>query len=257
MCAAGWCDNPLMPEAHCRFYEELNDFLPVGRRGQEFRVSFQEAETVKHLIESLGIPHTEVEIVVANDASVDFGYRVRDGDRIAVYPVFERLDVRSLVRIHDAPLRATRFIADAHLGGLARRLRMAGFDTVLAQREMDAEIVRRAEDEGRIVLTRDIELLKHRDLTHGLYVRALKPLEQFREILLRLDLAPSMRPFTRCTVCNETVGEVEGARVADRVPPAVRKRQSRFMACTGCGRVYWEGSHWRRMREVLLRATSA
>ncbi|MBI4693662.1 MAG: Mut7-C ubiquitin/RNAse domain-containing protein [Gammaproteobacteria bacterium] len=244
-----------MPEAHFRFYEELNDFLPVDRRRQEFRVFFEETRSVKHLIESVGVPHTEVEIILANGESVGFDYLVRDGDFVSVYPVFELLDVRSLVR--DAPLRDTRFLADAHLAGLARRLRMAGFDTVVADAEADAALVRRAVAEGRILLTRDLELLKHRELTHGLYVRALKPLEQFREVLLRLDLAASMRPFTRCTVCNGAVDDVEAAAVADRVPDAVRARHARFARCGGCGRVYWEGSHWRRMREVLARAASA
>jgi hypothetical protein len=246
-----------MPEAHFRFYEELNDFLPVDRRRQEFRVFFEDTRSVKHLIESVGVPHTEVEIILANGESVGFDYPVRDGDFVSVYPVFELLDVRSLVRVRDAPLRDTRFLADAHLAGLARRLRMAGFDTVVADSEVDAALVRRAVAEGRILLTRDLELLKYRDLTHGLYVRALKPLEQFREVLLRLDLAASMRPFTRCTVCNGAVDEVEAAAVADRVPDAVRARHARFARCSGCGRVYWEGSHWRRMREVLARAASA
>ena len=246
-----------MPEAHFRFYEELNDFLPVDRRRQEFRVFFDEPRNVKHLIESVGVPHTEVEIILANGESVGFDYLVRDGDFVSVYPVFELLDVRSLVRVREAPLRDTRFLADAHLAGLARRLRMAGFDTVLAGSEADAALVRRAVAEGRILLTRDLELLKHRELTHGLYVRAVKPLEQFREVLLRLDLAASMRPFTRCTVCNGAVDEVEAEVVADRVPDAVRARHARFARCDGCGRVYWEGSHWRRMREVLTRAVSA
>ncbi|MBI5619320.1 MAG: Mut7-C ubiquitin/RNAse domain-containing protein [Gammaproteobacteria bacterium] len=246
-----------MPEAHFRFYEELNDFLPVDRRRQEFRVFFEETRSVKHLIESVGVPHTEVEIILANGESVGFDYLVRDGDFVSVYPVFELLDVRSLVRVRDAPLRDTRFLADAHLAGLARRLRMAGFDTVVADAEADAALVRRAVAEGRILLTRDLELLKHRELTHGLYVRAMKPLEQFREVLLRLDLAASMRPFTRCTVCNGAVDDVEAAAVADRVPDAVRARHARFARCGGCGRVYWEGSHWRRMREVLARAASA
>ena len=234
-----------------RFYEELNDFLPPARRKREFSVACANAATAKHMIEALGVPHTEVEVVLVNGESVGFDRVLRDGDRVAVYPKFEALDVTPLLRVREAPLRTTRFVADAHLGGLARLLRLTGFDTLYENGCSDAQIELRAREEGRIVLTRDRELLKRRGITHGCFVRALRPREQLREVITRLDLSRSLRPFSRCLACNELLAPVDKDAVYDRLPPDVRDRHERFTACRGCGRIYWEGSHWRRMRAIV------
>lgn len=131
-----------MTTATFRFYEELNDFLAPARRRREFERVCARAATVKHEIEALGVPHTEVELVLVNGESVGFDRLLRDGDRVAVYPKFESLDVTSLLRVRDTPLRVMRFVADAHLGGLARLLRMAGFDTHYDNAIDDLEIER-------------------------------------------------------------------------------------------------------------------
>ena len=234
-----------------RFYEELNDFLAPARRKQEFTVACAQAATTKHMIEALGVPHTEVELILVNGESVDFGRQLEDGDRVAVYPRFEALDVTPLLRVRDTPLRETRFVADAHLGGLAHMLRMLGFDTLYDNHFQDDAIVAIAEQDGRIVLTRDRELLKRRAVTHGCYVHALKSEQQLREIVERLDLARSARPFTLCLHCNAPLRPVDKASVLDRLPPRVQAHYERFSTCDGCGRIYWEGSHWRNMRRLL------
>lgn len=113
-----------------RFYEELNDFLPPQRRKRDFDATCARGATTKHMIEALGVPHTEVELILVNGESVGFDRLLDDGDRVAVYPKFEAFDVSSLLRVRDAPLRVMRFVADAHMGGLAKLLRMAGFDTL-------------------------------------------------------------------------------------------------------------------------------
>lgn len=174
-----------------------------------------------------------------------------DGDRIAVYPKFEALDIRPLLRVRAQPLRNPRFVADAHLGGLARLLRMAGFDTLFDNRGHDKEIADIAARDGRIVFTRDRELLKRRNVTHGCYVHALMPARQFREIMERLDLARCTQPFSRCLECNAPLRSIDKADVLDRLPASVRDRQQRFTTCDACHRVYWKGSHWRRMRAHL------
>ncbi len=240
-----------MVTATFRFYEELNDFLAPRRRRQAFTVSCAEAATTKHMIEALGVPHTEVELILVNGESVDFSRRLQDGDRVAVYPRFEAMDVTPLLRVRDTPLRETRFVADAHLGGLAHMLRMLGFDTLYDNHFHDDEIVAIAGRDGRIVLTRDRELLKRRALTHGCYVHALKSEQQLREVVARLDLARSARPFTLCLHCNVPLRPVDKARVLDRLPPRVRSGYERFSTCDACGRVFWEGSHWRNMCRVL------
>lgn len=240
-----------MVTASFRFYEELNDFLPPERRYRRFTGPCAENATAKHAIEAFGVPHTEVELILVNGESVGFGHRLGDGDRVAVYPKFEALDVTPLLRVRERPLREPSFIADAHLGGLARLLRMAGFDTLYDNRFDDAGIVALAAREGRIILSRDRELLKRREVSHGCYVHAIEPRAQLREIVARLDLARAARPFSRCLRCNLPLRPAERSEVLDRLPPRVREFQTRFSTCDGCGRVYWEGSHWRAMRTIL------
>ena len=241
-----------MVTATFRFYEELNDFLAPKRRKQEFTVPCAEAATTKHMIEALGVPHTEVELILVNGESADFGRLLQDGDRVAVYPRFEAMDVTPLLRVREHPLREVRFVADSHLGGLAHMLRMLGFDTLYDNHfHDDDEIVAIAERDGRIVLTRDRELLKYRNVRHGCYVHALRTEVQLREIVERLDLRRAMRPFTLCLECNAPLRQVDKALVEDRLPPAVRERHQRFTTCDACGRVYWEGTHWQRMLALL------
>ena len=240
-----------MVTATFRFYEELNDFLPAERRRREFSVPCAQGATTKHMIEALGVPHTEVELILVNGESVGLDRLLLEGDRVAVYPKFEAFDVTPLLRLREQPLRTTRFIADAHLGGLARLLRMAGLDTLYDNRYHDREIADIAEREGRIVLTRDRELLKLRSITHGCYVHALKPPQQLREIIDRLDLVRRIRPFSLCLVCNAPLRAIDKAAVLERLPPSVQASHERFTTCDVCQRVFWEGSHWRRMRAVL------
>jgi uncharacterized protein with PIN domain/molybdopterin converting factor small subunit len=240
-----------MVTATFRFYEELNTFLPPERRKRAFDAVCARAATAKHMIEALGVPHTEVELVLVNGESVGFDRLLQDGDRVAVYPKFETLDIAPLLRVRDRPLRTTRFIADAHLGGLAHLLRMAGFDTLYDNNFHDSVIAAIAEREERIVLTRDRELLKRRVITHGCYIRTLKSNQQLKEIFERLDLARSARPFTLCMHCNAPLRSVDKTLVEDLLPPLVRAHYQRFSTCDLCRRVFWEGSHWRSMQALL------
>jgi hypothetical protein len=240
-----------MAAATFRFYEELNDFLAPERRRREFTATCARAATTKHMIEALGVPHTEVELILVNGASVGFGTLLREGDRVAVYPKFEAFDISPLLRVRERPLRETRFVADTHLGSLAHLLRMMGFDTLYDNAFADDEIERIAVLHGRIVLTRDRDLLKRRSITHGCYVHALRPQQQLREIVDRLDLVRSARPFTLCPHCNAALRAIPNAQVEDQLPPAVRERHQRFSMCEVCGRVFWEGEHWERLRALL------
>jgi uncharacterized protein len=240
-----------LPDSTFRFYEELNDFLAPERRRREFTVPCARAATTKHMIEALGVPHTEVELILLNGASVGFGALLREGDRVAVYPKFEAFDITSLLRVRQQPLRDTRFVADVHLGSLARLLRMMGFDTLHDNGFADNEIARIALAQSRIVLTRDRDLLKRRSITHGCYVRALRPQQQLREVFERLDLARSARPFTLCPGCNAALHAVAKAQVEQQLPAGVRELYDRFGMCGVCGRLFWEGEHWRRVRALV------
>lgn len=245
--------------ANFRFYEELNDFLPAAWRKRSFDHPCAEAASVKHMIEALGVPHTEVDLVLVNGVSVSFDHLLHENDHVAVYPRFEAFDITPLLRLREHALRITRFVADAHLGGLARLLRMAGFDTLYDNHFQDDEIAALSVREARILLTRDRELLKWREITHGCYVHALKPAEQLSEILRRLDLAGSIKPFSLCLHCNAPLHALDKQLAQSRVPPAVRASHERFSTCDLCQRVYWEGSHWRRMQAQLqaILATSS
>ncbi|MDB5936655.1 MAG: Twitching motility protein PilT [Massilia sp.] len=238
-----------MVTAIFRFYGELGDFLAPARRQQAFASPCAQAATAKHMIEALGVPHTEVELVLVNGEPSRFDHLLADGDRVAVYPRFATLDLGALPQLRQPAPR--RFVADAHLGGLARLLRMAGFDTLYDNDFGDDEIARIASDDGRLVLTRDRELLKRRNIEHGRYVHALRPAAQLVEVVDRLGLAPGATPFTLCLHCNAALRGVDKTAVLEQLPPMVRELHEEFRTCDVCHRVYWKGSHWRRMRALL------
>ena len=240
-----------MVTATFRFYEELNDFLARPLRRRAFSCACARGATAKHMIEVLGVPHTEVELILVNGESVGFNHPLSEGDRIAVYPKFEALDIQPLLRVREHPLRVVRFIADAHLGGLAPLLRLAGFDTLYDNHYPDADIEALAATQQRIVLTRDRELLKRRAITHGCYVRTLRPREQLREVFERLDLAGSAQPFRVCLMCNAPLRRLAKDEVGDRAPDGVLERHKQFVTCDVCRRVFWEGTHWQRMRALM------
>ncbi|MDH3310776.1 MAG: Mut7-C ubiquitin/RNAse domain-containing protein [Gammaproteobacteria bacterium] len=239
-----------MAQVQLRFYEELNDFLPLQRRKITFSHALMRRTSVKDLIESFGVPHTEVEVILANGQSVDFSYIVQDGDRISVYPVFESLDISPLIRLRDKPLRDPCFVIDSNLGQLARYLRLLGFDVVYRNDFTDREVARIASEDKRIVLTRDRALLQHRIITHGYFVRSIRPREQVQEILTRLDLYNTLRPFTRCLRCNGELEDVDKDMVWHQLEPKTKKYYDRFRRCKTCGQAYWRGSHFNRMEKL-------
>lgn len=240
-----------MSRATVRFYAELNDFLPPERRGRTLDYRFAVSPSVKDLIESFGVPHPEVDLALVNGESVGFDRRVADGDRISVYPVFEAIDISPIVRVRPEPLRESRFVLDGHLGKLARYLRLLGFDAVWRRDPPDAELARMSRDERRILLTRDQGLLKRKEVTHGCFVRETDPRRQLIELLRRFHLDTQARPLTRCLACNAELEEARREDVAERLPESVRERHEDFRRCPGCGRVYWPGSHHRRLREFV------
>jgi len=237
--------------AQFRFYEELNDFLPPGRRRADFAYSVAGTRSVKDAIEAIGVPHTEIDLILVDGKSVGFDRVLRGGERVAVYPVFERLDIAPLQHLRPRPLRDPRFVLDTHLGKLARHLRMAGFDCLYRNDYRDSELITTAVAEHRIILTRDKGLLKQRLVTHGYFVRHTESEEQLREVVRALQLDTALRPFTRCRECNAELREVPKAEVLERLPEKVRGAYERFQLCPGCGRIYWEGTHYARLRRLL------
>lgn len=234
-----------------RFYAELNDFLPYNRRQVEFLYPCQEAAAVKDTIQAAGVPHTEVDLILVNGVSVDFNHQLQDGDRVSVYPVFEALDIGPLLRLRPAPLRVTRFVLDAHLGRLAATLRLLGFDSLYSNTANDADLAATSVQEHRILLTRDRGLLKRRCVTHGYCVRSSDPRQQAREVVLRFDLAHQAVPFQRCLRCNGQLEPASRESVTADLPPGVRGLEAGFQRCQACRQVYWPGSHYAALQDLV------
>ncbi len=240
-----------MSVALLRFYEELNDFLPKEKKKTSFPCIFSGNPSVKDLIESLGVPHVEVDLILVNGNPVNFSYKVNDEDNISVYPVFESLDIKGITHLRQKPLRNIRFILDEHLGKLAKYLRLCGFDTLISKEYTDNEIVIISVSEKRIILTRDRQLLKNRQVTHGCWIRSVHTDEQVIEVFRRFDLKNIVKPFSRCLECNSLLIEVSKDDIQDRLLPDTRKYYENFRKCPGCDRIYWEGSHFERMKKML------
>ncbi|CAJ0711240.1 uncharacterized protein with PIN domain [Ralstonia sp. GP73] len=222
------------------FDSNLTPLLPQALRGHPVARAWADGATLKHAIEALGVPHTEVGQVLVDGRPMALEAMLPARGYIAVSAVEPLLPT--------APLH---FLCDAHLGATARLLRMAGFDTAYDNNYADAAIEALANGEDWIVLSRDRELLKRRGIRRGAFIRAREPQAQMREIVMRLRLADVARPFSRCLECNVPLRMLRPEEASASVPPRVRERQRLFSTCDVCRRVYWPGSHWARMNAVL------
>jgi hypothetical protein len=234
-----------------RYYEELNDFLPLTMRNKSFPYSFNGRPSIKDAIESHGVPHVEVDLILVNSRSVNFSYKLKDEDKISVFPVFESFDITPVTRLRAKPLRELKFIADVHLGKLTRFLRLCGFNVHYLRNATNKEIINHSVNEKMVILTRDIELLKNKKVTHGYWVRSQKPTEQLKEILIRFDLEKQIKLFTRCMECNGLLQEVSKREIIKRLQPKTIEYYEEFRECSGCKRIYWEGSHYERMKNSV------
>jgi uncharacterized protein with PIN domain len=229
----------------------LNDFLPRALRKRDIDWDIQPGESLKHLIEAVGVPHTEVEVVLVNGLSVGLDYRLQAGDRLSVYPMFESLDVTPLLRLRAKPLREPKFIVDAHLGKLARYLRLLGFDTLFFNDIGDQRLIQCSLDEARTLLTRDRALLMHRQLTHGGYLHCIEARRQLAEVVERYDLYRQIAPFSRCMVCNGIIVSQQKAQIEHLLPAQVACQHDQFWRCSSCQKIYWKGSHYNQLLKMV------
>jgi uncharacterized protein with PIN domain/sulfur carrier protein ThiS len=239
-----------MKQVTVRIYGPLNDFLPPEYRQADKRVTLRDKTSVKDLIEGLGVPHPEIELILLNGESVPFESTVRDADRVAAFPRFQSIDVTGATRVRPRPLERIRFVLDGHLGKLARRLRLVGLDAAYPAGGSDDQLAQLAEREARILLTRDRELLQRRIVAHGYCVRQTIPDGQFVEVLQRFGPLP-LEPFSRCLRCNAELHDVAKSAVEPALPARTRENYKRFQRCTGCARIYWQGSHWKRLAHAV------
>lgn len=233
-----------------RFFGDLNDFVSTEPQ-QPIRLALNGTESVKHPIESLGVPHPEVGRIDVNGRPVPFGYRVQHTDRVDVFPW-----PHSLPTGHPGSLRAPaphplRFVLDTHLGQLARYLRLFGTDSLYENDYDDPVLARISADEQRFLLTRDRELLKRRTVVYGHCVRATEPRLQLLAVIQRFGLLDEFSPWRRCLRCNGLLVPVEKEAVHAILEPKTRRYYQEFQQCSACGRVYWRGSHFERLQAFV------
>ena len=238
-----------------RFYAELNDFLAAGLQKQDVPVDLAESLRVSGLITSLGVPVDSVDLILVNGHPAPLDFPLSDSDRVSVYPVFERLNIESVSRVTNSPLRHPSFICDVHLGRLAKYLRMLGFDTLYKNDYDDNELVRLSNSEQRILLSRDKALIADRRLTRRYELISRDTFRQVREVLDSLDLKTAVSPMSRCLTCNGLVEPVSRSNVKDRVDETIFRAHREFTRCRECGKIFWKGSHFESMMGRIAEIT--
>lgn len=250
-------ERPRAP-VELRFHGVLNDFLPDALREATLRRRIAGQPAVKDVLEAAGVPHPEIALILVNDVPVELSYRLAPGDRVAAFPAGWRwLAPGSVAAAPTRPVDEARFVLDGHLGRLAAYLRMCGFDTSYDRHANDDELARIAASDERILLTRDVGLLKRSVVRQGAFVRSERPQDQLVEVLGRFDLAGLVQPFARCLRCNGLLAPVDRESVQFEVPPRVYREQGAFRRCADCGGIYWRGSHHARMTRLLEHALVA
>lgn len=240
-----------MGTANFHFHGELNFFLPTKKRDVKFTHFFEESASVKDAIESLGVPHPEVAIILVNGESVDFSYLVKYGDEINVYPASATNNIIHYVSVQPEPLAVPRFVLDVHLGKLAASLRMLGFDTLYRNDYGDEELAQISSSEKRILLTRNTGLLKRGIVEYGYYVRQTNPEKQLVEVLQRFDIKKAVTPFKRCMRCNGLLEPVAKETILDKLPPKTKEYIHDFHRCIDCKQIFWKGAHYDKMRQFV------
>lgn len=232
-----------------KFHGGLPFFLGTKTRPETVERALREKTSVKDVIESCGVPHPEVDLILVDGQSVDFHHPLRTDADVDVYPVGllptcftkNRLQVSNLAE----------FVADCHLGKLARDLRLLGFDVAYDHDADDRQLLAIMRESNRALLTRDRRLLMHAIVRHGYYLRSQNPINQTIEVLRRFDLFSAIAPFTRCLRCNAPLEEVKKNEVIQRLEPLTKIYYEEFRRCIGCGQIYWAGSHFSKLQERL------
>ena len=244
-------DNSAGSVARFGFHGGLEELLVRRYRSDLTSYRFRDNPGIKDAIEAMGIPHTEVDVILANGISVNFSYPLHDNDLIDVYPVFSDIPITNPLKLTPCPPDHVSFVLDVHLGKLARRMRLLGFDVCYRNDLDDAEIMKIADRDGRIILTRDLGILKHRKVMHGYLVRSDQIDCQLREVLKRYELYGQIHLWTRCMVCNGLIEKVAKAEVLDHLEPKTRLYYEDFHCCSSCGQLYWQGSHYLKISAWL------
>ena len=232
------------PEIHVEFAPELHVFVPQARRAGPLRSTTDGVSSLGHVVESLGVPLTEVGALVVDGREVPVSHVPAAGESVTV---------RTVARPQRVPGAPLRFLLDVHLGTLARRLRLLGVDTAYESTDIgDPALAARSAAEQRVMLSRDRGLLRRRELWAGAFVYSTRPEEQLRDVLDRFQ--PGLRPWTRCTACNGLLRRATKHEVADQLKHGTHATYDVFAQCTECGRAYWKGAHHEQLEAIVERA---
>ncbi len=238
-------------KVYIHFIDELNDFLPRNKRYREYTREIQAHQSLKDIIESEGVPHVEVDQIKVNDNFTGFRNKLKPGNRVTVLPHASTRRDPNEKHLQPKPLLKPRFMLDEHLGKLARELRMCGIDSLLFSGKSDREFSKQVIRLKRVTLTRDVELLKRAIIKRGYWIRNDDPEKQLVEVIRRFELADSIKPFFRCLDCNGVIIKTNSKKIKDQVPPRSRKWVNEYFQCKSCGKIYWKGSHYRKMKEKI------
>ncbi|MEH6579617.1 MAG: Mut7-C RNAse domain-containing protein [Amphritea sp.] len=235
--------QPLLRSCDFRFYGQLNDFLYTVRRQRSYSFHFSGLPSLRDAIQAQGVPHIEVDLILVDSHSQPFDYHLSGGERVSVYPRFKAFEIAKSDRFSAKPLPTARFILDVHLGKLSRHLRLLGFDTLYRNDFEDSYIIDCALREQRIILTRDLGILKQNRVTHGYFVRSTDPNKQIEEVLQAFNVTDKCHPLTRCINCNGKLKRVSKAKIEDIIPEGTKRSYETFYQCQDCLQPYWRGAH--------------
>ncbi|HTL79984.1 MAG TPA: Mut7-C RNAse domain-containing protein [Candidatus Babeliales bacterium] len=241
-----------------RFHGDLNLFVGSKTGVAVIERQLAEKTSIKDIIESCGVPHPEVDLILVDDQTVGFDYTLARDAEVEVFSV-ENCDTDyTEKRLQTIGIR--RFVSDGHMGGLTRTLRLLGFDVAYPKDADDRQLLEVMSRENRALLTRDRRLLMHRIVQHGYYPRSQNTIEQTIEVVRRFDLSKLVAPFTRCLRCNALLEEATKADVIEKLEPLTKIYYNQFRHCPVCKQIYWPGSHFpklkKRIEEILSRAQS-
>lgn len=230
-----------------KFHGGLQFFLGSKTSGAPIERNLREKASVKDLIESCGVPHPEVDLILVDGEPVDFAFCIVNDAKIEVHPPGVGYPCFADKRLQTG--RITRFVADGHLGKLVRDLRLLGIDVLYDPTTDDRELARISTEQNRGLLTRDRRLLMHAAIRHGYYLRSQQSLEQTIEVLRRFRLESALSPFSRCLRCNASLETIEKKQVISQLEPLTKIYYNEFRRCTACRQVYWPGSHFDKLRK--------
>lgn len=240
----------LLLELHGDIPDLLNR---VPERNKTIIYPLSRRASIKDILESLGIPHTEVGKIILDKKEQRFEKIAENGEHYEIHPLSPALPPTEGTILRPEPFKSCcRFLVDINVGRLAGLLRMAGFDAENANKESTTRaIAKKAVAEDRILLTRNKDLLKHRELVYARLVRNQDPDLQLREVISLYSLENLLQPFTRCISCNGLLADVKKEAIVDRLLPLTKKFFNRFRICSDCHKIYWQGSHHDRMTKKL------